>query len=155
MRIRKRQVPFPLSSLSPVPLSDPLLNRSPVVQLQLHDATHPKPAYPPSDRHARFDNQPSDQPNHRPSPIGGGVSGLDSSDGAGGPHKMMKKDCLVSETTTYISLIFFFTVFSFVFVLWGVQFGSMCPKDAKCRNFLDPKFLCAYGGTLRTGMYLL
>jgi hypothetical protein len=109
MRIRKRQVPFPLSSLSPVPLSDPLLNRSPVVQLQLHDATHPRPAHPlgnlthPTDRHAHFDNQPSDQPNQRPSPIGGGGSGLDGSDGAGGAHKAdkkMKKDCLVSETTS-------------------------------------------------------
>ncbi|XP_059463565.1 uncharacterized protein LOC132192295 [Corylus avellana] len=97
MRIRKRQVPFPLSSLSPVPLSDPLLNRSPVVQLQLHD---PNPAHPlanltpSSHSHAYFDNQPSDHSNQT---IGGG-RGFDCSDDAGGPHneeKKLRKDCLV------------------------------------------------------------
>ncbi|XP_023526164.1 uncharacterized protein LOC111789724 [Cucurbita pepo subsp. pepo] len=35
MRIRKRQVPLPFSSLSPLPLSDPLLRRTPPVQLHL------------------------------------------------------------------------------------------------------------------------
>ncbi|XP_041025757.1 uncharacterized protein LOC121266098 isoform X1 [Juglans microcarpa x Juglans regia] len=93
MRIRKRQVPLPLSSLSPVPLSDPLLNRSPVVQLQLHDATHPKASNPlgnltpQGDRDAHFDKPPSDQPNQLLSPIGGGSSGLDCSDDAGGTHQ--------------------------------------------------------------------
>ncbi|KDP24638.1 hypothetical protein JCGZ_25554 [Jatropha curcas] len=51
MRIRKRKVPFPLSSLSPVPLSDPNLRRSPVVQLQLEDDTaayfNPSSSNPP------------------------------------------------------------------------------------------------------------
>ncbi|XP_022983046.1 uncharacterized protein LOC111481709 isoform X2 [Cucurbita maxima] len=35
MRIRKRQVPLSFSSLSPLPLSDPLLRRTPPVQLHL------------------------------------------------------------------------------------------------------------------------
>ncbi|XVE61273.1 hypothetical protein DITRI_Ditri06bG0026400 [Diplodiscus trichospermus] len=57
MRIRKRQVPLPFSSISPVPLSsDPNFNRSPVVQL------------PPQQPTPCFDPQcPSDPPNH---PIG-------------------------------------------------------------------------------------
>ena len=104
MRIRKRQVPFPLSSLSPVPLSDPLLNRSPVVQLQLHNTTQPKASHPlenlspQSDRYAHFGPQPSDQPNQRLPPIRGGSNGLDFSDDvASGPHnEVKKKDCLVS-----------------------------------------------------------
>jgi len=102
MRIRKRQVPFPLSSLSPVPLSDPLLNRSPVVQLQLHNTTQPKASHPlenlspQSDRYAHFGPQPSDQPNQRLPPIRGGSNGLDLSDDvASGPHnEVKKKDCL-------------------------------------------------------------
>ncbi|KAL4606878.1 hypothetical protein ACB092_09G135400 [Castanea dentata] len=102
MRIRKRQVPFPLSSLSPVPLSDPLLNRSPVVQLQLHNTAQPKASQPlenlspQSDRYAHFCPQPSDQPNQRLPPIRGGSNGFDFSDDvASGPHnEVKKKDCL-------------------------------------------------------------
>ncbi|KAK7820441.1 uncharacterized protein LOC112028355 isoform X1 [Quercus suber] len=103
MRIRKRQVPFPFSSLSPVPLSDPLLNRSPVVQLQLHNTTQPKASHPlenlspQSDRYVHFGPQPSDQPaNQRLPPIRGGSNGLDFSDDvASGPHnEVKKKDCL-------------------------------------------------------------
>ncbi|KAK9986627.1 hypothetical protein SO802_031578 [Lithocarpus litseifolius] len=102
MRIRKRQVPFPLSSLSPVPLSDPLLNRSPGVQLQLHNTTQPKASHPlenlspQSDRYAHFGPQPSDQPNQRLPPIRGGSNGLDFYDAvASGPHnEVKKKDCL-------------------------------------------------------------
>ncbi|XVF07384.1 hypothetical protein REPUB_Repub06bG0134200 [Reevesia pubescens] len=61
MRIRKRQVPLPFSSISPVPLSsDPNFNRSPVVQLPLQQQPHlPTPCFDP-----QF---PSDHPNH---PIG-------------------------------------------------------------------------------------
>ena len=119
MRIRKRQVPFPLSSLSPVPLSDPLLNRSPVVQLQLHD---PIPAHPlanltsPSGSHAHFHNQPSDQPNHT---IGGG-SGLDCSDDAGGSHKeekKLRKDYLVSEIASYHYYYYYFCFLFLSFLL--------------------------------------
>ncbi|OMO68952.1 Growth-regulating factor 5 [Corchorus olitorius] len=56
MRIRKRQVPLPFSSISPVPLpSDPNFNRSPVVQLSLQQ---PTPC---------FDPRPSsDHPNNHP-----------------------------------------------------------------------------------------
>lgn len=94
MRIRKRQVPLPFSSLSPVPLSDPLLlNRSPVVQLHLHDTTHPLQN---SHNYANFRPQPSDQPNNQP--IRGGLGCAD--DDASGPHKEENKkknnnkDCL-------------------------------------------------------------
>ncbi|KAG6638299.1 uncharacterized protein LOC122278189 [Carya illinoinensis] len=98
MRIRKRQVPFSLSSLASVTLSDPLLSLSPVVQLQLQDATHPKASdplgnlTPHRERGAHFDHQPSDQPNQRLDlPIEGGSSGLDCSDNASGTHKEKKK----------------------------------------------------------------
>ncbi|KAF5473369.1 hypothetical protein F2P56_009984 [Juglans regia] len=97
MRIRKRQVPFSLSSLASVTVSDPLLSRSPVVQLQLQDATHPKASdplgnlTPHRERGAHFDYQPSDQPNQRLLPIEGGSSGLDCSDNASGTHKEKKK----------------------------------------------------------------
>ncbi|XP_002530723.2 uncharacterized protein LOC8267083 [Ricinus communis] len=67
MRIRKRKVPFPLSSLSPVPLSDLQLTGSPMEQLQvLHHN------FSQDDDKASFFG--SDQHNH---PIGG----QDSSDG--------------------------------------------------------------------------
>ncbi|XWS66460.1 hypothetical protein CRYUN_Cryun05aG0201300 [Craigia yunnanensis] len=60
MRIRKRQVPLPFSSISPVPLSsDPNFNRYPMVQLPLQQ----QPPLPT----LCFDPQPSDHPNH---PIG-------------------------------------------------------------------------------------
>ncbi|KAB5552857.1 hypothetical protein DKX38_010168 [Salix brachista] len=72
MRIRKRQVPLPLSSLSPVPLSDPQFSQSPVVQLRLQNL--------PQEPHtlACFDSHPPDKPNQ---PIGGGSNGQDCSDG--------------------------------------------------------------------------
>ncbi|KAI4300677.1 hypothetical protein L6164_034026 [Bauhinia variegata] len=77
MRIRKRQVPFPLSSLSPVPLSDPhLINRSPVVQL--NDATPPE-VDAPGTTAVRMDRQPSDQ---QLPPIGKARDGSDSSGNA-------------------------------------------------------------------------
>lgn len=53
MRIRNRKVPFPLSSLSPVPLSDP------VVQLQ-----HSR--YEEDDTDDYFDPKPSDQYSKEP-----------------------------------------------------------------------------------------
>ncbi|KAG6770244.1 hypothetical protein POTOM_025920 [Populus tomentosa] len=78
MRIRKRQVPLPLSSLSPVPLSDPQFSQSPVVQLQLH--SNPLQNLPQEPHTlACFDSHPPDQPNQ---PIGGGSGGLDCSDAA-------------------------------------------------------------------------
>ncbi|CAK7342322.1 unnamed protein product [Dovyalis caffra] len=91
MRIRKRQVPLPLSSLSPVPLSDPQFSRDPVVQLQLHNNPLQNLPQEPQ-RFACFDSQPSDQPNQ---PIGGGSNGQDCSDGAGAPQEnkiMLEKD---------------------------------------------------------------
>ncbi|KAJ6743071.1 hypothetical protein OIU85_017087 [Salix viminalis] len=84
MRIRKRQVPLPLSSLSPVPLSDPQFSQSPVVQLRLQNL--------PQEPHtlACFDSHPSDQPNQ---PIGGGSNGQDCSDGGEQEKKiMLEKD---------------------------------------------------------------
>eukprot|EP00258_Populus_trichocarpa_P042743 XP_024458762.1 uncharacterized protein LOC7479522 isoform X1 [Populus trichocarpa] len=78
MRIRKRQVPLPLSSLSPVPLSDPQFSQSPVVQLQLHN--NPLQNLPQEPHTlACFDSHTPNQPNQ---PIGGGSSGLDCSDAA-------------------------------------------------------------------------
>lgn len=91
-------MPFPLSSLFPVPLSDPHLDRSPEVQLQLHESKGSHPLgnlTPQSDRDAQFDHQPSDQPHLLLSPIGGGSSGLDCSDHASGAHEESnKEDCL-------------------------------------------------------------
>uniref|UniRef100_A0A2C9V7N3 WRC domain-containing protein n=1 Tax=Manihot esculenta TaxID=3983 RepID=A0A2C9V7N3_MANES len=78
MRIRKRQVPFPLSSLSPLPLSDPHFSRSPVVQLQLN--TNPLQNLPQQDQKpAFFDPQSVHQPNQ---PIGGGSNPQACSDGS-------------------------------------------------------------------------
>ncbi|XP_030484880.2 uncharacterized protein LOC115701270 [Cannabis sativa] len=98
MRIRKRQVPFPLSSLSPIPISDPLinLNQPPPVVVQLYhydpsrnDAVNLHPQGNPSREPypaTHFTPQPSDRPvNHRLSPIGAGninrrTDGCDFSD---------------------------------------------------------------------------
>ncbi|XP_062112187.1 uncharacterized protein LOC133823434 isoform X2 [Humulus lupulus] len=98
MRIRKRQAPFPLSSLSPVPISDPLinLNQPPSVVVQLHhydpsqnDAVNPHPHGNPSQepfRDTHVAPLPSDRPmNHHLSPIGTGninrsTDGCDFSD---------------------------------------------------------------------------
>ncbi|KAK9921660.1 hypothetical protein M0R45_030162 [Rubus argutus] len=90
MRIRKRQVPLPLSSLSPVPLPDPhLLNlnhcsSSPMVQRQLQTHDDPKPSNPPprnpSHHVGPLHPQPSDHPNPRPPPpIGAAGNGCDFS----------------------------------------------------------------------------
>ncbi|XP_061963423.1 uncharacterized protein LOC133688056 isoform X2 [Populus nigra] len=91
MRIRKRQVPLPLSSLSPVPLSDPQFSQSPVVQLQLHN--NPLQNLPQEPHTlACFDSHPPHQPNQ---PIGGGSSGLDCSDAAVAQQEkkiMLEKD---------------------------------------------------------------
>ncbi|KAL3586509.1 hypothetical protein D5086_013376 [Populus alba] len=91
MRIRKRQVPLPLSSLSPVPLSDPQFSQSPVVQLQLH--SNPLQNLPQEPHTlACFDSHPPDKPNQ---PIGGGTSGLDCSDAAVAQQEkkiMLEKD---------------------------------------------------------------
>ncbi|KAJ6749828.1 hypothetical protein OIU85_000458 [Salix viminalis] len=78
MRIRKRQVPLPLSSLSPVPLSDPQF-QSPVVQLQIHKNPLQNLHQQPHGL-ACYVSRPSDQPNQ---PIGGGINGQDCSGGAG------------------------------------------------------------------------
>ncbi|KAF9680719.1 hypothetical protein SADUNF_Sadunf06G0150800 [Salix dunnii] len=88
MRIRKRQVPLPLSSLSPVPLSDPQFSQSPVVQLQLQLQNLPQEPH----TLACFDSRTSDQPNQ---PIGGGSNGQDCSDTFGGEQEkkiMLQKD---------------------------------------------------------------
>lgn len=114
MRIRKRPVPFPLSSLSPVPLSDPInlnLNSPSPVLVQLHhcDSSPPTPAR----GLAHVLPLPSDRPNQHISPIGGGNNGCDVSD-AGGEHKDAttattttndrKDDDLVSLTTTLLTI---------------------------------------------------
>ncbi|KAF5737348.1 hypothetical protein HS088_TW13G00227 [Tripterygium wilfordii] len=92
MRIRKRQVPLPLSSLSPLPLSDPHYFRpSPGVQLQPHNqvqphgilsrlgATSTQSGAPPSDH----SNQP--------------IGRRDSPDAAGGAQEKKKKiDCMTT-----------------------------------------------------------
>ncbi|KAK9290952.1 hypothetical protein L1049_009132 [Liquidambar formosana] len=76
MRIRKRQVPFPLSSLLPTPLSDLRLNRSPVVQQQHNHheeiLTHPKAnlSLGEDGKATHVHLQPSDQPNQTLPPIG-------------------------------------------------------------------------------------
>lgn len=109
MRIRKRPVPFPLSSLSPVPLSDPinlnLSSPSPVlVQLHHCDSSSPTPAR----GLVHVLPLPSDRSNQHISPIGGGSNGCDVSD-AGGEHKDAttndkKDDGLVSLTTTLLTI---------------------------------------------------
>ncbi|KAJ9184674.1 hypothetical protein P3X46_004378 [Hevea brasiliensis] len=87
MRIRKRKVPFPLSSLSPVPLSDPHLSRSPSDQLQLLQSS-PHQNFSPQDAKASFFvSQSSDQPNY---PIGA----HDCSDGS---WKEEEKKVLMQE----------------------------------------------------------
>ncbi|TKY53248.1 hypothetical protein E2542_SST24773 [Spatholobus suberectus] len=97
MRIRRRQVPFPLL---PVTHSDPnLINRSPVM-VQLNDATTtaPKPSCthgsatapsPLSDR-----PQPSDQPLP---PIGKPTNGSDESSGQAGRQLHKKQESLVED----------------------------------------------------------
>ncbi|OAY43113.1 uncharacterized protein LOC110620726 [Manihot esculenta] len=79
MRIRKRKIPFPLSSLSPVPLSDPHLSRSSSDQLQLlHNNPHHN--FSPQDAKASFfDSQSFDEPNY---PIGGLPNAQDYSHGS-------------------------------------------------------------------------
>ncbi|KAJ6864553.1 hypothetical protein NC651_035184 [Populus alba x Populus x berolinensis] len=69
MRIRNRKVPLPLSSLSPIPLSDPQFSRSPVVQLQLHNSPHQSLLQEPQKDEYFDPHLPSDRLNQ---PIGGG-----------------------------------------------------------------------------------
>ncbi|KAM2568426.1 hypothetical protein TB2_008661 [Malus domestica] len=97
MRIRKRQVPFPLSSLSPVPLSDPLLHDlnyspPPVVQLNhRHDPPNPSNPVQNTAHVGHPHSQPSDQ---RVSPIGRAGKGWGFVDAAGdNKHKENKQDC--------------------------------------------------------------
>ncbi|KAL5545451.1 hypothetical protein UlMin_005138 [Ulmus minor] len=94
MRIRKRQVPFPFSSLSPVPISDPpLLNLNrppPVVQLPFQSQPLNPPENPSIDgsKLSHVHPQPSDRPNQRLSPIGKGIHGWDFS----GKEKKKEED---------------------------------------------------------------
>ncbi|XP_044507862.1 uncharacterized protein LOC123227221 [Mangifera indica] len=92
MRIRKRQVPLPLSSLSPVPvISDRQFNGSPPI-VQLHPRRNPVQEH---HRKSYSYSQPSGHPNQ---PIGittHGSNGLDDADGSvAQTHK--KIDALVS-----------------------------------------------------------
>ncbi|KAH7554269.1 hypothetical protein JRO89_XS12G0150200 [Xanthoceras sorbifolium] len=89
MRIRKRQPPLPLSSLSPLPLSDPHSHQSPPV-VQLHNSHDPQQYNLPQLAHtaSSFHPQMSDQPNQ---PIGTGSNGFNCSD------NQEKKDCLVLQ----------------------------------------------------------
>lgn len=79
MRIRKRQVPLPLSSLSPVPvISDRQFNGSPPI-VQLHPRRNPVQEH---HRKSYSYSQPSGHPNQ---PIGittHGSNGLDDADGS-------------------------------------------------------------------------
>ncbi|KAJ6330673.1 hypothetical protein OIU76_009297 [Salix suchowensis] len=87
MRIRNRKVPLPLSSLSPIPLSDPQFSQSPVVQLQLHSIPHQNLLQEPQ-KDEYFDPQlPSDQLNQ---PIGGGSEGHDDCFCVAGPQEENK-----------------------------------------------------------------
>ncbi|XP_011004845.1 PREDICTED: uncharacterized protein LOC105111232 isoform X2 [Populus euphratica] len=87
MRIRNRKAPLPLSSLSPIPLSDPQLSRSPVVQLQLHNIPHQNLFQEPQ-KDEYFDLQlPSNQLNQ---PIGGGSKGHDDFSHDAGPQEENK-----------------------------------------------------------------
>ncbi|CAK7342314.1 unnamed protein product [Dovyalis caffra] len=87
MRIRNRRVPLPLSSLSPIPLSDPQFSRSPVVQLQLHNSSHQN-LFQETRKDEYFDLQlPSDRPNQ---PIGGGSRGYDDCSRGAWPQEEKK-----------------------------------------------------------------
>lgn len=106
MRIRKRQVPLPLSSLSPVPLSDPNLlslnhcsSSPPLVQppqqQQPHIHQDPKPSQRLHDV-GPLPPQPSDHPNRRLLP----PIGASSNDGSGSDFcwELKKRNyCAVSE----------------------------------------------------------
>lgn len=92
MRIRNRKVPLPLSSLSPIPLSDPQFSRSPVVQLQLHNSPHQSLLQEPQ-KDEYFDlHLPSDRLNQ---PIGGGSKGHD--DCSHGDRPQEEKKVLLEE----------------------------------------------------------
>ena len=152
MRIRKRQVPFPLSSLSPVPLSDPLLNRSPEVQLQLHNTTQPKASHPLENLSPQSDRYAHLVLSRLISPIN--VSHRSVEEATAWISLMMllvghttrwrrKIVWLVENETTFyhqfLSFFLFFFLLLFVFiyicVFMTVHFGSMCPKDFMCMNF--------------------
>lgn len=104
MRIRKRQVPFPLSSLSPVPISDPLLslNRPPPVPVpvpvvvQLHPMVAPRnDAVNPNENPP----QPSDHlSDHHPQPIGKGSAMIN-----GWEEEKMKKEKKEEEEDRLVS----------------------------------------------------
>lgn len=112
-------MPFPLSSLSPVPISDPHLCRSPVVQLQLCNNPHQNLSQLP-DKDGYFGPQPSDQQNQ---PIGGGsnyqVSSVEAKE-----VKKVSKDCLVSEIIAS-NLLEFSTFWIILWVPVGLHLCSM------------------------------
>lgn len=102
MRIRKRQVPFPLSSLSPVPISDPLLslNRPPPVPVPVVVQLHPMVA-PRNDAVNTNENppQPSDHlADHHPQPIGKGSAMIN-----GWEEEKMKKEKKEEEEDRLVS----------------------------------------------------
>ncbi|XP_028808660.1 uncharacterized protein LOC114763214 isoform X2 [Neltuma alba] len=98
MRIRKSQLFFPFSSLSPAPLSDPhLINPSPVVQLDDDIVLPPKPS-PPStlSDHPR----PSDQllpPIGRPTDLSDDPSGVAAVATDSGAHRQPQKQYGLEE----------------------------------------------------------
>ncbi|KAJ4849237.1 hypothetical protein Tsubulata_035162 [Turnera subulata] len=94
MRIRQRKVRLPLSYLSPIPLSDPLLSRSPVVQLQLSNNPSQN-LFKEEDAAAHFDPQPSDRPGQ---PIAGESNtqlGCSHGGGDAAPHQEENKVALM------------------------------------------------------------
>lgn len=105
MRIRQRKGRFPISFLSPIPLSDSHLSRSPVVQLEQHSNPHGNLSQEAPHTAAAFDPQPSDQPNQ---PIGGQSKGQDSSDASGvrEEKKVSSEYWLVGEKITATLLLF-------------------------------------------------
>ncbi|KAB2608092.1 hypothetical protein D8674_011260 [Pyrus ussuriensis x Pyrus communis] len=96
MRIRKRQVPFPLSSLSPVPLSDPLLHDlnyspPPVVQLHPHHRHDPPNPSHPVEKTVHVGHPPPQPSDQRVFPIGRAGKGSDVS--GENKNKENKQDC--------------------------------------------------------------
>ncbi|KAJ6778653.1 hypothetical protein OIU74_002441 [Salix koriyanagi] len=87
MRIRNRKAPLPLSSLSPIPLSDPQFSRSPVVQLQLHSSPH-RNLFQEPQKAEYFDHHLSSD--HLNQPIGGGGKGNHDCSRGAGPQEEKK-----------------------------------------------------------------
>ena len=149
MRIRKRQVPFPLSSLSPVPIavSDPLinLNRPPPVVVQLshyydpsseNDAVNPlhipsQEQPPPPQAYTHVNTTPVPQPSDRP--ISHHLSPIVTTDGSDHKYEINKKkkkeedNHLVSKKKKQSFSHYF--IYLFILFITVVHFCSIRPKE--------------------------